>query len=82
MEGNGIIHQLLSCHAFWETVAVGGLVSLGPDIVAMTAQGAAYVDKIMHGVKPAELPVQQPVRYELHINLKTARHSVSLCHKR
>ena len=68
-----IIYQLPSCHAFWETVAVGGLVSLGPDIVAMTAQGAAYVDKIIHGAKPAELPVQQPVRYELHVNLKTAK---------
>jgi putative ABC transport system substrate-binding protein len=68
-----IIYQLPSCHAFRETVAVGGLVSLGPDIVAMTAQGAAYVDKIIHGAKPAELPVQQPVRYELHVNLKTAK---------
>src|SRR5262249_13146905 len=61
------------CHAFWETVAVGGLVSLGPDIVAMTAQGAAYVDKIIRGARPAELPVQQPVRYQLHVNLKTAK---------
>ena len=67
------IYQLPSCHAFWETVAVGGLVSLGPDIVAMTAQGAAYVDKIIHGAKPADLPVQQPARYQLHINLKTAK---------
>jgi ABC-type uncharacterized transport system substrate-binding protein len=48
-------------------------VSLGPDIVAMTAQGAAYVDKIIRGAKPAELPVQQPVRYHLHVNLKTAK---------
>jgi putative tryptophan/tyrosine transport system substrate-binding protein len=68
-----IIYQLPSCYAFRESVEVGGLVSLGPDIVAMTAQGAAYVDKIIHGAKPADLPVQQPVRYELHINLKTAK---------
>jgi len=68
-----IIYRLPSCHAFWETVAVGGLVSLGPDIVAMTAQGAAYVDKIIRGARPAELPVQQPVRYQLHVNLKTAK---------
>jgi putative ABC transport system substrate-binding protein len=67
------IYQLPSCHAFRETVAVGGLVSLGPDIVAMTAQGAAYVDKMIHGAKPADLPVQQPARYQLHINLKTAK---------
>jgi putative tryptophan/tyrosine transport system substrate-binding protein len=70
---HAITYQLPLCDAFWETVAVGGLVSLGPDIVAMTAQGAAYVNKIIHGAKPAELPVQQPVRYELHINLKTAK---------
>jgi putative ABC transport system substrate-binding protein len=63
---------LPACHAFKETVAVGGLVSLGPDLVAMTAQGAVYVDKIIHGANPAELPVQQPARYELHVNLKTA----------
>jgi putative ABC transport system substrate-binding protein len=68
-----IIYRLPSCHAFSETVAVGGLVSLGPDIVAMTAQGAAYTDKIIHGAKPADLPVQQPTRYQLHINLKTAK---------
>jgi putative ABC transport system substrate-binding protein len=39
----------------------------------MTAQGAADVDKIIHGAKPAELPVQQPSRYELLINLNTAK---------
>ena len=68
-----VVHRLPSCHAFAETVAVGGLVSLGPDLVAMTYQGAAYIDKIIHGAKPAELPVQQPTRYELHLNLKTAK---------
>jgi putative ABC transport system substrate-binding protein len=67
-----VVHHLPSCHAFAETVAVGGLVSLGPDLVAMTYQGAAYIDKIIHGTQPAELPVQQPTRYELHLNLKTA----------
>jgi putative ABC transport system substrate-binding protein len=48
-------------------------MSLGPDLVAMTHQGAAYIDKIIRGAKPAELPVQQPTRYELHLNLKTAK---------
>jgi putative tryptophan/tyrosine transport system substrate-binding protein len=66
-------HHLPSCHAFAETVAVGGLVSLGPDLVAMTYQGAAYIDKIIRGAKPSELPVQQPTHYELHLNLKTAK---------
>jgi putative ABC transport system substrate-binding protein len=39
----------------------------------MTRQGASYIDKIIQGAKPADLPVEQPSRYELHINLKTAK---------
>jgi putative ABC transport system substrate-binding protein len=54
-------------------IAVSTAWSLGPDLVAMTYQGAAYIDKIIRGAKPAELPVQQPTRYELHLNLKTAK---------
>ena len=66
-------HKLPSCHAFKETVAAGGLVSLGPDLIAMNRQGANYVDKIIQGSKPADLPVEQPTRYEMHVNLKTAK---------
>ena len=66
-------HKLPSCHAFKETVAAGGLISLGPDLVVMARQGAAYLDKIIRGAKPRDLPVEQPSRYELHMNLKTAR---------
>jgi putative ABC transport system substrate-binding protein len=61
------------CSAFKETVIAGGLVSLGPDIPAMTRQAAAQIDKIIKGAKPADIPVEQPTRYELYINLKTAR---------
>jgi len=68
-----LTHKLPSCHAFKETVAAGGLVSLGPDLVAMNQQGANYVDKIIQGLKPADLPVEQPTRYEMHVNLKTAK---------
>jgi putative tryptophan/tyrosine transport system substrate-binding protein len=68
-----LAHRLPSCHAFYETVRAGGLVSLGPDIPAMAHQGAVYIDKIIHGAKPGELPVQQPTYYVLHINLKTAK---------
>jgi putative ABC transport system substrate-binding protein len=68
-----LAHHLPSMHAFKETVADGGLVSLGPDIAAMARQGAAYVDKIIKGVRPADLPVEQPAVYEMHINLKTAK---------
>jgi putative ABC transport system substrate-binding protein len=51
----------------------GGLVSLGPDFAAMIRQAAAQVDKIIKGTKPADIPVEQPTRYDLYINLKTAR---------
>jgi putative tryptophan/tyrosine transport system substrate-binding protein len=68
-----LMHKLPSCHAFKETVAAGGLISLGPDLFAMNRQGANYVAKIIQGIKPADLPVQQPTRYEMHVNLKTAK---------
>jgi putative tryptophan/tyrosine transport system substrate-binding protein len=61
------------CSAFKETVIAGGLVSLGPDLLAMARQAAAQIDKIIKGTKPADIPVEQPTRYELYINLKTAR---------
>jgi putative tryptophan/tyrosine transport system substrate-binding protein len=68
-----LAHRLPSCGGFRETVQAGGLVSLGPDGVAIARLGAAYVDKIIHGSKPADLPVGQPERYEIYLNLKTAR---------
>src|SRR5216683_2789490 len=68
-----LAYRLPSCHAFRETVIAGGLVSLGPDIVAMSRQCAAYIDKIFRGAKPADLPVEQPDRYEMFVNLKTAK---------
>jgi putative tryptophan/tyrosine transport system substrate-binding protein len=68
-----LAHHLPSCHAFREAVAVGGLVSLGPNLVATWRQAAGYVDKIIRGTEPKDLPVQQPTQYELAINLKTAK---------
>lgn len=68
-----LAHHLPSCHAFRETVEMGGLVSLGPDLVAVWGQAAGYIDKIIRGTEPKDLPVQQPTRYELAINLKTAK---------
>jgi len=68
-----LAHRLPSCHGFRETVVAGGLISLGPDLFAMARQGAVYLDKIIRGAKPADLPVEQPDRYEIYINLKTAR---------
>ena len=54
-------------------VAAGGLVSYAPDIMDQYRLSAGYVDRILRGEKPADLPVQAPTKYELTVNLKTAK---------
>ena len=66
-------YRLPSINPFRNLVVQGALMSYGPDPLDVVRGGAAYVDKILKGAKPAELPVTQPSRYNLVINMKTAK---------
>jgi putative tryptophan/tyrosine transport system substrate-binding protein len=66
-------HRLPAVYGFRYYVAIGGLVSYGPDTIDPFRRAAGYVDRILKGEKPADLPVQAPTKYELVINLKTAK---------
>jgi putative ABC transport system substrate-binding protein len=66
-------HKLPAVYADSYIVAEGGLISYGPDRIDQYRNAANYVDRILRGEKPANLPVQAPTKYELVINLKTAK---------
>jgi putative ABC transport system substrate-binding protein len=66
-------HKLPAVYFERNFVAAGGLISYGPDYVDQYRQAAHYVDRILKGEKPADLPVQTPTKYNLVINLKTAK---------
>jgi putative ABC transport system substrate-binding protein len=66
-------HGLPSMHSFREPVDAGGLLSYGPSQAEMTAIATTFIGGILKGAKPADLPVQQPTKFELVINLKTAK---------
>ena len=66
-------HRLPAIYPLHIFAADGGLISYGPDVVDASRQAASYVDRILKGEKPADLPVQAPTKYELVVNLKTAK---------
>jgi len=68
-----IKYRLPTMFAMTNHVEAGGLMSYGPDYTDLVRRGATYVDKILRGAKSADLPVEQPTKFELVINLKTAK---------
>ncbi len=66
-------HRLIAMLPWKEYVQTGGLVAYAPDILALWRRAATYVDRILRGAKPGDLPIEQPTRFELVINLKAAK---------
>jgi ABC-type uncharacterized transport system substrate-binding protein len=63
---------LPAVYGFRQSAAIGGLISYGPDTLDTVKRSASYIDRILKGEKPGDLPVQAPTKFELVINLKTA----------
>ena len=66
-------HRLPAIYLFRQFATDGGLISYGPDIADLFFRAGGYVDKILKGTKPSDLPVEQPTKFELVINMKTAK---------
>jgi putative ABC transport system substrate-binding protein len=65
--------RLPTVHGAQEYTEAGGLIAYGPDRPELLRRAAVYVDKILKGAKPADLPVEQPTKFELVVNLRTAK---------
>ena len=68
-----IQNRLPSVAAYRELVEAGGLMSFGPSYEDMHRRAAGYVDKILRGAKPGDLPVEQPTKFDLRVNARTAK---------
>jgi putative tryptophan/tyrosine transport system substrate-binding protein len=68
-----IQHRLPTMHGMRENVDSGGLMSYGPSLGQGVRRAATFVDRILRGARPRDLPVEQPTRFELRVNLKTAK---------
>ena len=67
------LHRIPAVYGFRNFVDAGGLMSYGVNLPAQWNRAAHYVDRVVKGAKPADLPVEQPTKFELVVNLKTAR---------
>ena len=66
-------HRVPSMSTQWQWVEAGGLVSYAPSLTHEWRRGATYVDKILRGARPADLPIEEPTKFEFVVNLRTAR---------
>ncbi len=75
-------YRLPATYLYRQSANEGGLIVYGPDLAGLNRRAADYVDKILKGTKPSDLPVEQPTKFEIVINMKTAKGLGSLCRHR